>query len=176
MKNVFLAVKESTEKPINEQKYVVNVGNIGNIACDSKEEAEETFKEYVEQSKSGYGRAAGESVYLMVDGEPEKEYIGDNVEESKVSESTKMKCIECGASFKKKITQGTAEVKCPKCGGYDTEVDESKVNEVEDDSIYISPSEVANGMAIQELVDLLIEAGYRSQAIEILNNNIIAWK
>ena len=67
---------------VNEEKYVVNVGNIGNITCKDKAEAEETYKEYVEQSKSGKGRAGGESVYLMVDGEPEKEYFGTNTDES----------------------------------------------------------------------------------------------
>lgn len=36
-------------------------------------------------------------------------------------ESTKMSCNECGAKFKKKLSKKTSEVKCPKCGGYDTE-------------------------------------------------------
>lgn len=34
---------------------------------------------------------------------------------------TEMKCQECGKKFKKKIGPNTVEVKCPKCGGYDTE-------------------------------------------------------
>jgi Zn finger protein HypA/HybF involved in hydrogenase expression len=34
---------------------------------------------------------------------------------------TKMKCMECGKDFKKKIGKKTVEVKCPKCGSYDTE-------------------------------------------------------
>ena len=34
---------------------------------------------------------------------------------------TKMICNECGAKFTKKIGPKTTEVKCPKCGGYDTE-------------------------------------------------------
>lgn len=34
---------------------------------------------------------------------------------------TKMKCMECGKEFKKKIGPRTYEVKCPKCGSYDTE-------------------------------------------------------
>ncbi len=37
------------------------------------------------------------------------------------STSTNMKCMECGKRFKKKIGKSTYEVKCPKCGGYDTE-------------------------------------------------------
>ena len=34
---------------------------------------------------------------------------------------TNMKCVECGKTFKKKIGPSTYEVKCPKCGSYDTE-------------------------------------------------------
>lgn len=37
------------------------------------------------------------------------------------AEKTPMVCQECGAHFKKTIGKGTVEVKCPKCGGYDTE-------------------------------------------------------
>jgi len=56
-------------------KYQVIVGNIGTVyAGDDLTEAKEYFKEYYEQSKDGYGRAGGESVTLMVDGEP----IADN--------------------------------------------------------------------------------------------------
>ena len=33
----------------------------------------------------------------------------------------KFECLECGKTFKKKITKMTVEVKCPRCGGYDTE-------------------------------------------------------
>ena len=36
--------------------------------------------------------------------------------------STPMICNECGNHFNKKITLKTTEVKCPKCGGYDTEI------------------------------------------------------
>ena len=37
------------------------------------------------------------------------------------TESTPMECIECGKKFKKKLGPKTFEVKCPKCGSYDTE-------------------------------------------------------
>lgn len=37
------------------------------------------------------------------------------------SEPTKLKCMECGHQFKKKLGKNTFEVKCPKCKGYDTE-------------------------------------------------------
>jgi len=57
-------------------EYQVNVGNIGNIACDNKKEAIKTYNEYVRQLKSNYGRSGGESVSLLVNGEPEREYFG----------------------------------------------------------------------------------------------------
>ena len=38
-----------------------------------------------------------------------------------LEEKTKIKCMECGKEFKKKIGAKTMEVKCPKCGSYDTE-------------------------------------------------------
>jgi len=41
--------------------------------------------------------------------------------DSKVKD-TAMECMECGKKFNKNITSSTAEVKCPACGGYDTEV------------------------------------------------------
>lgn len=34
---------------------------------------------------------------------------------------TKMRCNECEKIFLKTIKANTYEVKCPKCGGYDTE-------------------------------------------------------
>ena len=46
----------------------------------------------------------------------------DEYVDRKGNESTKIKCMECGKEFKKIIGKGTVEVKCPGCGGYDTEV------------------------------------------------------
>ena len=65
--------------------YVVNVGNIGNIPCDSLLEARDVYNEYVEQSKSGMGRAGNEYVGLYMNGEPMFEYFGtlDNDNEYK---------------------------------------------------------------------------------------------
>jgi len=37
-------------------------------------------------------------------------------------DSTPMLCMECGHRFRKTITRRTFEIKCPKCGGYDTDV------------------------------------------------------
>jgi hypothetical protein len=56
--------------------YFVNVGNIGNISCINKKEAIKCYNEYVRQSKSNYGRAAGEDVFLLINFEPEREYYG----------------------------------------------------------------------------------------------------
>ena len=69
----------------NEDKsvYSVSVGNVGNIACADKAEAEKTYAEYVEQSNSDSGRASGENVSLMKDGEPIKDHVGKNANESK---------------------------------------------------------------------------------------------
>ena len=36
-------------------------------------------------------------------------------------EKTIIKCHECGKTFKRTIGPNTYEIKCPKCGGYDTE-------------------------------------------------------
>jgi Zn finger protein HypA/HybF involved in hydrogenase expression len=38
-------------------------------------------------------------------------------------EKVKVKCIECGAVFTRKITAHTYEIECPKCHGVDTEID-----------------------------------------------------
>ena len=35
--------------------------------------------------------------------------------------ATQMQCMECLKKFKKKIGPKTFEVKCPKCGSFDTE-------------------------------------------------------
>jgi len=41
------------------------------------------------------------------------------------AEKVSMECLECGAVFSKNITGDTYEVKCPKCGGYDTDLAKS---------------------------------------------------
>ena len=57
--------------------YAVVVGNIGTVyQGDDFETAFATYDEYVEQSKSGVGRAAGESVCIFFDGEMTSEYVG----------------------------------------------------------------------------------------------------
>lgn len=50
--------------------YEVLVGNVGNVYSGSSEaEAREVFGEYARQSTTRCGRAAGERVTLLVDGE-----------------------------------------------------------------------------------------------------------
>ena len=57
--------------------WAVIVGNIGNVYSGPDEKmARATYKEYVDQSHRQYGRAAGEDVTLMQDGEPVQEYQG----------------------------------------------------------------------------------------------------
>ena len=63
--------------------YVVSVGNIGNIQEPNKKEAVKTYNEYVRQSKSNYGRAAGESVTLFMNDEKTNELwseVGDGLD------------------------------------------------------------------------------------------------
>jgi hypothetical protein len=63
-------------------RWAVTTGNLGWVHDGFvRKEAEKHFREYKEQSKSGYGRAAGESVVLWKTpegGEPEivREYAG----------------------------------------------------------------------------------------------------
>ncbi len=57
--------------------YQVIVGNIGTVYDgDSKQEAYKVYSDYVHQSKYCKGRPSGESVTIMVDGEPENEFTG----------------------------------------------------------------------------------------------------
>jgi len=65
-----LTAKDATDE------YEVNVGNVGNISCSSKSEALSRFDEYVRQSKASSGRASGEDVVLLKNGEIIKEYNG----------------------------------------------------------------------------------------------------
>jgi hypothetical protein len=56
-------------------KYEVIVGNIGTVySGDDETEAHKTYDEYREQSQEGYGRAVGEPVTLLEDGEYVKDY------------------------------------------------------------------------------------------------------
>lgn len=61
-------------------KYSVIVGNVGTVRNGAIwEEAESVFAEYCEQSKSGVGRAGGESVFITrANGDPVREFIGEN--------------------------------------------------------------------------------------------------
>lgn len=57
--------------------YEVNVGNIGNIPCANLKEANKTYNEYVRQSKMNNTRANGESVTLLANNKPVREFIGE---------------------------------------------------------------------------------------------------
>lgn len=63
--------------------FEVAVGNIGVVHSGGKREAQRVFREYREQSRTGYGRAAGESVTLLRVVTPGgadivREFIGSN--------------------------------------------------------------------------------------------------
>lgn len=61
--------------------YEVTVGNIGLVHDGhSLKEATKEFSAYKAESKSGRGRAGGEQVVLWKDGEPVKEYEGEQYE------------------------------------------------------------------------------------------------
>ena len=63
--------------PLSE--YELIVGNIGTVySGSSKKEALKHYSIYVKQSKTGRGRAGGEDVTLMQNGEPIKEFFGSN--------------------------------------------------------------------------------------------------
>ena len=58
---------------------VANVGKIGEYA--SRKLAKDAYKSYVELSTSGYGRVAGESVYLFENDEIIEEHMGTRYQE-----------------------------------------------------------------------------------------------
>ena len=57
--------------------YEVVVGNLGMAYSGrDKKAAQETYDDYVYQSKAGYGRIAGEPVTMLCDGEPCQNHEG----------------------------------------------------------------------------------------------------
>lgn len=57
--------------------FTVIVGNIGTVYSGSNEkQATKAYREYKKQSERGLGRANGEDVTLMENGEPKKEHKG----------------------------------------------------------------------------------------------------
>lgn len=112
--------------------FTVSVGNIGNIPCETKKEAAETFDEYVKQSKNNYGKAANENVCLMdEDGEPIQEYfvpqeeceicggfagIDTSPEGMICSECYLWVCTDC-VDWKGMVILETKLVVCQKCTG-----------------------------------------------------------
>jgi len=62
--------------------FEVIVGNVGSVYSGIQlKEALEHYGEYIQQSKTGLGRAGGEEVVLMKDGEPWKEHVPENPQE-----------------------------------------------------------------------------------------------
>jgi hypothetical protein len=74
--------RKSMAKKRNPDMYQVTVGNIGTVYDgDSLEEAEFAYKEYVEQSESGRGRAGNEEVTLWDGGEIMEYHIPEGGDE-----------------------------------------------------------------------------------------------
>lgn len=60
-------------------KYELIVGNIGCVfESNNLKECLKKFRAYRTQSESGVGRAGGEDVTLLEEGEPVKEFFGSN--------------------------------------------------------------------------------------------------
>jgi hypothetical protein len=58
-------------------QYEIVVGNVGVLIQSSLKIANKEYKEWVQISKNNSGRAAGEDVCLMKNGEIIKEYFGN---------------------------------------------------------------------------------------------------
>ena len=62
--------------------FQVVVGNVGQVFDGSNYmQARTTYAKYIEQSKAGYGRVAGEPVTLFHKGEIKAEYFPPNTNE-----------------------------------------------------------------------------------------------
>ena len=60
-------------------RYEVVVGNVGTVVeTEDSTAAQMVFDEYVQMSENGHGRASGESVVMLEDGDLVAEYIGEN--------------------------------------------------------------------------------------------------
>lgn len=68
------------EEEEEEDQFLLDVGNVGLLTYATEEEAMQDFDIYVEQSKSGTGRVAGENIILMKGDDIIKEHIGSNNE------------------------------------------------------------------------------------------------
>ena len=70
-------IKAATAELNDTERYSVVVGNIGEVeSCNDRVTASRVYNEYVALSKRQTGRASGEDVTIMDNGEPIREYIG----------------------------------------------------------------------------------------------------
>jgi hypothetical protein len=73
------ALPATAREAMHVDRWEVIVGNVGTVFDGTRESAaRQTYKDYVIQSKSGNGRAGGEDVTLMKNGEPVNEHFGAN--------------------------------------------------------------------------------------------------
>ena len=71
MGEVYLGVYQMTNQ------WEVIVGNVGSVYVgNSKREAQRTYNRYVASSQTEVGRAGGEDVVLMCNGDISREYVG----------------------------------------------------------------------------------------------------
>ena len=70
---------ETDARAGHRESHEVVVGNIGSVYSGrNRAKAAQHFQEYVSQSKSGVGRAGGESVTHLKSGEIHREHVGSN--------------------------------------------------------------------------------------------------
>ena len=58
--------------------YVVKIGDIRDIPCSKKREANQAYNEFVSQSKKGIGDSAGQDISMLNNREIEKEYYANS--------------------------------------------------------------------------------------------------
>lgn len=97
------------------------------FGSDRSKGSEANFTEPNEKNLQAYFKKmmgnSGKTFTLYLDPNAgfKEEYIKKASGMKEAGEATKLKCMECGKDFKKKLGKNTYEVKCPKCGSYDTE-------------------------------------------------------
>lgn len=139
--------------------YEVSIGNIGNIPCDTLEEAREIFSDYVEQSASGRGRAAGEDVVLFEDDEIIDEYFGDLSEaETDTYSSLKSKSgIEKTSDLEEDLKDKEEALELKQSELSDLEIAiETKQSEIDSWGVDIDEYEEQYNESLDELGDLTI--------------------
>jgi len=82
-------MKKQIKKTATAGKYEVLVGNIGTVySGGSFKEAQQNYIDYIKKSKANVGKAAGEDVTLLKEGEILKEHAGTQEKEGSVKKAS----------------------------------------------------------------------------------------